>query len=341
MLLVGALGLVIVLIARAADPDTWSWIAPEQASPQANLDNAPVPLIDARVPRKAVKSDNGVEGAFLAVTDRKPATPYTMGRKADEKEEARPDLWADKTSLAAVEDNSPFRAGDFKAWAEIFDHLREVSPRELTASNAPRVQFGQLFQQSSLYRGKLVTVSGTIRRCIKIPPNALDERAGDMWQVWLFSGSDDLPIVIYCLGIPEGFPVGDHIHQEASLQAVYFKKWVYAAKGGTMTAPLLIAQNINWQAPPETTHVITSTEIYIGAGCTLAAAVVMIAFLWWNNQKGESQVEHLMKERNRQKFEEHADEIDVGVSVRDQLGALSAQLQKNSSPSDADDQPAE
>ncbi|MBI1247346.1 hypothetical protein GC197_05805 [bacterium] len=342
LLLVGAIGLVIVLMIRASDPETWRWIAPEKDDAQANLDNVPVPPIDARVPRKAVTSDNGVEGAFRVAEDRKPATPYTMGQKTPSgKERAKLELWADKASLADVEDNSPFRAADFKAWSEVFDHLREATPQELSAARAPAVQFGQLFQQSDVYRGKLVTVSGTIRRCIKIPPSRLDERAGDMWQIWLFSGSDELPIVIYSLNIPEKFPVGNQVHQAASFQAVYFKKWVYAAKGGTMTAPLLIARNINWQAPAESQHVITATEVYIGVGCTLAAAVVMIAFLWRNNRKGDSEVEQLIRQRNRQEFEEHAQDVDVGMSVRDKLGALSAQMQKKPSPSNTDDQPAE
>ncbi|MEW4454338.1 hypothetical protein AB1L30_16815 [Bremerella sp. JC817] len=341
LMLVGSLGLVIMLMARAADPQTWKWIAPDNAevADQSGDGLTPVPAEQIRVPRRAVAADNGTEGEFRMVADRRPATPYTLGSKKEEaKNEAKTERWATDEALANVEDSSPFRSVDFDAWAQIFDRLTEANAKDLSAENAPPAQFSQLFQQSNLYRGKLVTVSGTIRRCVKLPPNPLDERAGNLWQMWLFSGADSSPMVVYCMNLPEGFPVGNEIHQKVSFQAVYFKKWVYAAKGGTMTAPLLLARNVNWQAAPSLQREITSAEIYAGIAGTFVVAIGIVGFVWWNSRHRDSQVEQMMRQRNRQQFEQRADEISVGASVRDQLGELSAQMKKTSSTVETDEQ---
>jgi len=339
MMLVGSLGLVIVLMIRAADPETWRWIAPDETAEEVKPDNSNrVPENQIAVPRKAVAGDNGTEGEFRVVGDRRPATPYTIGEKRDLGSGDRGDkLWAEPEALAMVEDSSPFRGTDFEAWSQIFDNIREANAGDLSAKDAPLVQFGQLFQQSDLYRGKLVTIQGTIRRCVKLPPNSLDERAGNLWQLWVFSGGQTSPIVVYSMHIPDDFPVGDEINETASLQAVYFKKWVYAAKGGTMTAPLLLARNVNWQAPAPIQKEITSLEIVVGVGCALVGAAVVVCFIWWNNRNRDSEVEKLVRQRNRKQFEENAADLPVGVSVRDQLGALSAQMKNHSSPEETDD----
>ncbi|MBA2116915.1 hypothetical protein [Bremerella alba] len=340
MMLVGSLGLVVVLMIRAADPETWRWIAPDKTSGEgvSNNDRARVTQHQIQVPRKAVAGDNGTDGEFRVVGSRRPATPYTLGGKGKgNAKEAHDQVWADPEALALVEDSSPFRASDFEAWSQIFDRMRDATPQDLSVEHAPLVQFGQLFQQSKLYRGKLVTIQGTVRRCVKLPPNPLDERAGNLWQLWVFAGGDNSPIVIYSMNLPAGFPVGNEIHETVSFQAVYFKKWVYAAKGGTMTAPLLLARTANWQAPLMEQREITTVEIVVGVGCAMGGAIVVVGFIWWNNRNRDSQVEKLVRHRNRKNFEENAADISVGVSVRDQLGTLSTQLKNHSSSEKPDD----
>lgn len=334
--MVGSLGLIFLLFQKAADPETWRWIAARDNAPEEGQSLPAGPPV-VRVERKAVEAEN-TPGEFRIAKSRPPATPYTLGEGAgDQGSATESPKWASDEALARVEDSSPFRGGDFEAWSQILDNLRETSLSQLTAREAPPVQYGQLFQQSDLYRGKLVTVSGIIRRCVKIPPSKLDPRAGNLWQLWLFSGGETSPIVLYCLEIPDEFPVGPEIHQEVTVQAVYFKKWVYAAQGGTMTAPLLVARTVNWEAPETEFRAVTSREIAFGVTATLVGAALMVGLIWWNNRNRDSQVEQIVRQRNRQEFEEHADEIDVGSSVRDQLGELATRLQNKNPSGPTDD----
>lgn len=340
MMLVGALGLVLVLIMRASDPNTWSWIVPPEGGSQVEADRSAPEITreDVRVERKAVAADNGIEGEFRIAADRRPVTPYTLGSKGykeDEPDDA--DQWASPEALAAVEDNCPFRANGFEAWKQIRDRLNAATPAEIASAKAPSVQFGQLFQQSDLYRGQLVTVKGTVRRCVQVPPNKLDDESGEMWQLWLFGGSDNFPMVVYCLDLPEGFPVAEQMAQRVTIRAVYFKKWVHPAKGGATTSPLLLARSFEWDAPVDIARTISSTEISLGIMLTLVGACVVVGFVWWNNRNRDSEVEKRIRAKNRKQFEEHSNELDVGVSVRDQLGALAAQLQQTSSSNQPDE----
>lgn len=162
-----------------------------------------------------------------------------------------------------------------------------------------------------------------------------------MWQLWMFGGSDNFPMVIYCLDLPEGFPVADQMAERVSIEAVYFKKWVHPAKGGPTTSPLLLTKTFDWQAPDEFVRTISSAEISLGIGLTLVGACAVVGFVWWNNRNRDSEVEKRIRLKNRKQFEEHADQLDAGVSVRDRLGALAAQLQQASSSSQGDDKPTE
>lgn len=344
MMLVGSLGLVIVLIARASDPDTWSWIVPpEKASGESAEPRPPgISREDVRVPRRAVAADSGIEGEFRIAATKRPATPYTLGSKGDKKDEQQaedrsPERWATSEALAAVEDNSAFRASGFEAWKQIHDRLATETLAQIQSQEAPSVQFGQLFQQSDLYRGELVTVSGTVRRCVKIPSNKLDDHAGNMWQLWLFGGSDNFPMVVYCLDLPEGFPVADQMAQPVTIRAVYFKKWVHPSKSGATTSPLLLAKTFPWKSSATVVRQVSASEIMLGVALTLVGAVVIVGFIWWNNRNRDSEVERRVRQGNRQHFESHRDELNVGASVRDQLGALSEQLKQTSSPTKPDD----
>ncbi len=339
MLLVGSLGLILVLIVRAADPKTWYWIAPpdSEGGVSADVVEAPSTPTPQRVERKAADGHGSLAGEFRVANEIPRATPYTLGKLADRGAQEAKSLWAEPDALAQVVDNAPFRSDDFEAWAQIFDRLRATSQREFAAQGAESVQFSQLFQQSSVYRGRLVRISGTVRRCVEIAPSKLDARAGGMWQLWLFAGGESSPIVIYCQDLPDEFPRGAQITQQVSLQGVYFKKWVYPAQGGTMTAPLVLAKTIDWQPSGSSPKGPSQRELILSSIVTVVGAIVVIAVIWWNNRNADSQAEKLIRNRNRKEFERHADELDVGVSVRDQLGQLAARMEQPSARSTEED----
>jgi len=102
------------------------------------------------------------------------------------------------------------------------------------------------------------------------------------YQLWL--QPDDrptLPIVVYCMRLPEGFPVATEIREEIDLIAVPLKRWPYLAQDTMRQAPLVIAATVEWRPTIAATNTkITWLQLVmiVVAAATLAAmAVTLIA----------------------------------------------------------------
>jgi len=324
MLMVASLGLVVVLIMQAAKPSSWNWlVGPGVDSVGETVDEVPEE-IDHQIPRRAA---NGVteEGEVRIL----PSTPYTLGqnsgpRPAESSRKTSKRL-ASEEALEGVEDNTVFRTSDFEAWNEILASFSEQS----NPADAYPITYAQLFQQPSVHRGKMVSVQGTIRRAVPVEGSKLDPRS--YYQLWLFPENETRPIVVYCIEPPAEFPTGTKIQQKVQLQGVFFKKWVYAAKGGTMTAPLLICRSFAWTPPVNSGPVATSSGILVGLVTTLCIAAAAIGLIWWNVRNQDSKVEKYMAARKRDAFQRQAEDIEVGESVRDRLGKLADQMKQNDS----------
>lgn len=154
--------------------------------------------------------------------------------------------------LESVRDDAPFRTAEQDAWFELLALLQENDDATLKASSIGRVTYAQLFQQSAQYRGKLVTVRGTLRRAHRLTAPANDLGIGDYYQTWI-SPEDNRGnlVVVYCLGLPEGFPTGMKLAEEVEFTGFHFKRWVYMAREDVRSAPALAARTVQWFRKPE------------------------------------------------------------------------------------------
>ena len=69
----------------------------------------------------------------------------------------------DQVFLDSVRDNTVFRGGEKDAWFRMLEQLNERDLPTLRRESTGYVGFLQLYKQPTAYRGKLVTVAGTIR----------------------------------------------------------------------------------------------------------------------------------------------------------------------------------
>ncbi|PHS03405.1 MAG: hypothetical protein COA78_18070 [Blastopirellula sp.] len=339
MMLVFTLMFVIVLMYEASKPKNWNWFFNRgQENPSAELapidpTGAQVNEINTLLPRKAVEAESGIEGEFRIVKEEPKTrlTPYTMNQHGDKAEaEWLPGIEPDY--YQKVEDDTFFILKDRDAWQNTFQVLRDTDQEDLEKAKALPAQFAQLHLQPTQYRGKLVELDGTIRRVVKASTQENDLGIPHYWQLWLFSDRHTSPIVIYALELPEDFPQGETIYQPVSLRGVFFKRWAYSAKGGTMTAPLVLAKQIQWDRPQER-NVLSSTQIIIGVSISFTIAFMFALFVYLQSQGKSSAAEQVIRSREERKFREHADEIDPGISVRDQLKLLTAQLENQATES--------
>jgi hypothetical protein len=288
--LVSSLLLVLFMMAEAAKPKNWQWmwhLAGGAATTDA--ETAPVPadeIIDTRL--RTPERTSHPPGVFVAVantsteidgpTDNAPERDDTAGSAATRDGDV-PDSGVlpgvTVEQLQTIRDDTVFRRAETEAWFSWCGLLLNTArtSAEQIPSAPPRVTFLQLFRQPDVYRGRLVRVAGLVRRAHQVSAQPNDQGITQFYQCWLFP--DEVggnPIVIYALKLPDGFPTGMELHEDVEFTGLFFKRWAYQAKGGIMTAPLVLAADGVWSPRPLPTPVGLPSLPWIMAAFGLAAA---------------------------------------------------------------------
>jgi hypothetical protein len=166
---------------------------------------------------------------------------------------------ADEKSLQAVQDDTVWRGSETNIWFRLVERIRATDPRRLRQESLGPTGYLQLFKQPSYYRGKVVTVRGTVRLAYRVDalPNA--EGVKEYTLMWLHpAGGPSSPMVIYALETPEGFPTIKHrdrdrgtttLHEEVEFTGYFFKRWAYEGRDDIHVAPLVLAVSPRWVAP--------------------------------------------------------------------------------------------
>ena len=164
----------------------------------------------------------------------------------------------DRLAFANIKDNTVHRPAERRAWFRFCENLMTQSPEAMT-SEAERVGFVQIFRQPDLYRGKAITLHGTVRRAYRLaaPRNSFDVEQYTVLWIRPFTNPDS-PVVVYSLGLPPGFPpvvsrddpgqaaAFTELKEEVDITGYYFKNWAYPSQQGINTAPLVLTRAPVW-----------------------------------------------------------------------------------------------
>lgn len=261
--LCGLFMLVLVMMNEARKPSTWQWMWGETSS---EIPNDP-PITTRREIAVAELPDDGF--TFDA----------PESHSAPEADQLLPGITPEL--LAPIEDNSVLRARENSAWLTMFRILGEKSLDDLEALSTSEVGFSQLYRQTDIYRGRLVTVVGTARRLEAIQPRPNDIGMTTLYR-WIVApaGGSNLPIVIYSREKPVELEPG-LLEEQCRVTGFCFKRWAYNAADGPRIAPLLLARNIHWTPPPPTMpdrlpsrQLLTSVFVALAGLATIIAMVV-------------------------------------------------------------------
>ena len=104
------------------------------------------------------------------------------------------------------------------------------------------------------------------------------------WRLWLAPRDNvSVPIVVYCLDLPDNFPTGMKIRADVELEAFFFKRWAYnawdAEKGeSTLTeAPVVLAKTVTHHATVSTAR--KPLELNARFFITIIAVATISSFL--------------------------------------------------------------
>jgi hypothetical protein len=254
---------------------------------------------------------------------------------SEEQSQALAELQAvlDERAWRAVEDNTVLRSAEDEAWYRSWEILAAQSPDALRGADGP-VSFVQLFSQPGVYRGRLVKVAGVARYGYRVASRQPRYGIAQYYVLWLRpSDGGDSPFAVYLLDLPAGFPslaeraagaAGTELHQPVEITGLFFKRWLYASRGGLDLAPLILGKITSWHEPAAEGRQERSPAIGSGALAVLLATTLLvgagIAFWVYRTSRWSSRA--LLPETQPPAELPSFDEQSVEPSLGESLGRL-------------------
>jgi hypothetical protein len=237
MLLILPLGLVIIVMARLRDPIVAQRIDDFFASP---ADRPTVEPIADSEPRLQPGTFRGA--GQQATAAQAPPTAGHASTAVGLFPGVQPE-W-----LKSIKDNSYFRNAEKEAWFNFFRVISGTPDEQLKAARGIEADYIQLVDQPDFYRGKLVTVYGYVRQVSEQTPaeNALGIKNYYRIVVQPTDGSY-WPIFVYCVKLPPNLQTGENgAAGNMKVTGLFFKKLSYPWENGLGTAPVIVANTIEY-----------------------------------------------------------------------------------------------
>ncbi len=146
--------------------------------------------------------------------------------------------------------------------------------------------FADVFLNPNEYLGKPVTMRGHVRKVMSYPADVDRFGSGTLHELWLFTDdSQQNPAVVVCSELPANFPTGNEVVEGITVTGYFFKLYRYAADDANRAAPMLLANQVQWQ-PTNSTYAGFGS---LGTLATVLAMFVGAALLMymWSNHEGD------------------------------------------------------
>ena len=198
----------------------------------------------------------------------------------------------DEAILAPIKDNTlGVRRAEKAAHDFILAKARDVPLKELERAARDDVVFAVLMIDSDRFRGKLLTITGELKRLVMLPAAKNDFGLNDLYEAWIANAdSGDNLYRVVCTEIPADIPAdiladiltGELIEESVPVRTTgyFFKRFGYATVESRLhVAPLILARSLQQiSAPPAVTdhHELTGYILTV-----VAAVVVAVAIMVW------------------------------------------------------------
>lgn len=187
--------------------------------------------------------------------------------------------------LRTIDDDSPLnRPAERAAWDALFRILRRYSEAEIESAPSEPVGFVELNRQPVEYRGRLVRITGSCKRCIFRPqreePGPFDDLAEETpatenvdapetaeaanssgsaisalkgyYEAWVIvADRKDVPICVCLLDVPDDFPLGEQIDEPVTVTGFFYKRQLFlSSEDEEVVTPTLLAKSLRWDPAP-------------------------------------------------------------------------------------------
>lgn len=245
----------------------------------------------------------------------------------------------DRLNLGLVKDDTPLRADENDLWFRLMSRARRTPPQELAAQSQKGVTYLQLAEQSSHYRGELVTIEGTVRGAWKSIAISNPWGLKEFYVLWIHpAGGPNAPFIVHVATLPEGFPpikerAADgklpKMHEDVTVHAFFFKRQAYLAADGTRTAPLLLAHSVNWDQSVAAARASSRWEFTWPSFLAIVAGTLVVSLLAslliYSRIRAEDRL-HVHEEDIAHADLSALNNVDIGPSVDEGLKQLEQQF---------------
>ncbi len=263
MTMVVMLGVILLLIVRASDPNTWTWLT--NGAGAGNPQNSPAATGSEHNPaqnnvKQNSENKKNVEEALKPPEPSKPVESNEPAPGQNEKKNAKEaaPLPAGPTDLDPEEREAA--AEEFQAVADgtlgipsmenhAYDRLLQWVSNQTIAQMRRRAKkdpvYTQFYQSPEKYRGQLFEFDLNLRRILKYEYN---DRT--LYEVWGWTAeSRSWPYVGVVLDLPKGMPIGSDVDEQATMVGYFFKMQGYLEAGAKpraspLQAPLFVGRLI-------------------------------------------------------------------------------------------------
>lgn len=269
-----ALMFVLMGINIAADPATWTWLFPTEAD-QAT---ATPTLEDVTYTVQLGDDEELRSDEFRAEPSEKKHTVSIVPSDSHQS-----DRLIGEELLDSVKDNTlAIRAGEREAYSTILRRLRDLDDAAIHAAADPTATFPAVMLEPDHYRGRLMTIDGTVRRVTELPPDPTVPGQKPPYELWMFTpDSGDNPWRVVATSIPE------ELQREAGeggalvrATGVFFKRQGYETLRHELhVAPLLLAKTVDVRRTATATAESDQRPVWLLAGVILLAGS-FLAVAW-------------------------------------------------------------
>jgi hypothetical protein len=237
--MIAMLGVLLLLMSRAGDPNTWTWVAngfgsskPAASQPAAAEpapQHSPSAAADAggrRPPEAAAE-----KGAPEKPASEKLAPTGPTDQDREEKD-------AIEEEFQAVSDGTlSIRPEEMPAYKRLWRWVRNQSFPVLQRRARNNLTFTDLYQTPDKNRGQLVALEFNVRRILQDKLDGIP-----LYEVWGWTTeSKAWPYVAVVMDLPEGMPTGTAVEEQATVVGYFFKLQGYHEAGARPNAPPLRA----------------------------------------------------------------------------------------------------
>ncbi len=209
----------------------------------------------------------------------------------------------DRLTLNLVKDDTALRPDEKDIWFRLMKHVKEQSPAELQRQQVLGVSYLQMFKQSPHYRGDVVSFRGLVRGGWRAQTVNNPWGMTHYYSLWIHPHEGpNAPVIVHLHTLPEGFPVikergqdgkWTELHQDVTVTGYFFKRQAYLGADGTYTAPLLLANTVEWdpatssEARAKSRFEMTLPRFLWIAAATLAASMLAGGLIYWRIREQE------------------------------------------------------